>query len=84
MGEIQERLERCLSGKLPYSELGRFEQSAISIHVYFRAREILELPPDLRKEAAMQLPEDIRDLVREECKRLLTHRRLEQSNISQG
>jgi len=76
MAKIQERLEACLAGKLPYSELGRFEQSAIRIHVYFRASALLDLPKDKRKQAGEQLPPDIRDLVREECKRLLKHRDL--------
>ena len=74
MAQIQERLERCLAGKLPYSELGRFEKSAMQIHVYFRASAMLDLPVNQRKKAGEQLPPDIRDLVREECKRLLKHR----------
>lgn len=61
----------ALHGKQPYSSLSEACQSALRIHIYLRAKAILELPREHRAEAAFQLPEDIRDLVREECKRLL-------------
>lgn len=77
MGKAQEQISACLAGTLPYSELGRFEKSAIRIHIYFRASALLDLPKDKRKKAGEQLPPDIRDLVRDECKRLLKHRALE-------
>ena len=77
MGKAQERIAECLAGTLPHSELSEAEQSAIRIHVYFRASAILDLPHDKMKQAGKQLPPDIRDLVREECKRLLKHRALE-------
>lgn len=74
MAKAQEQLEACLRGDLPYRELSDALKSAIQIHVYFRASALLDLPADKRREAAMQLPEDIRNLVRDECKRLLKHR----------
>jgi len=77
VGKTQKRLKQCLAGNLNYSDLERFERSAISIHIYFRARAMLDLPRDKMKQAGEQLPPDIRDLVREECKRLLKHRALE-------
>jgi hypothetical protein len=82
MGTIQDRIAACLDGSLPYDALSEFEQSAIRIHVYFRASALLDLPKDKRKQAGEQLPPDIRDLVRDECKRLLEHRRLFQNSIS--
>ena len=74
MAKAQERLGSCLRGDLPYSHLSEALKSAIRIHVYFRASALLDLPVANRKEAADQLPEDIRNLVRDECKRLLKHR----------
>ena len=74
MAKAQEQLEACLSGRLPYNELSEALKSAIRIHVYFRASAMLDLPVAKRKEAGEQLPEDIRDLVREECKRILRYR----------
>lgn len=74
MAKAQEQLEACLAGRLPYSELSEALRSAIRIHVYFRASALLDLPVAKRKEAGGQLPDDIRDLVREECKRLLLYR----------
>jgi hypothetical protein len=77
MGKAQERIGACLAGTLAYSELSEAEKSAIRIHIYFRASAMLDLPRDKMKQAGEQLPPDIRDLVREECKRLLKHRALE-------
>lgn len=74
MAKAQEQLEACLRGDLPYASLSDALRSAIRIHVYFRASALLDLPVAKRKEAGEQLPEDIRDLVREECKRLLRYR----------
>lgn len=75
MVRAQERLEACLRGDLPYNELSPALKSAIRIHIYFRASAMLDLPPHARKEAASQLPEDIKALVRDECKRLSKYRR---------
>lgn len=75
MVKAQERLEACLRGDLPYEGLSDALKSAIRIHVYFRASALLDLPVDRRKEAGEQLPEDMRNLVRDECKRLLKHRK---------
>lgn len=75
MAKIQERLEACLAGNLSYSELGKFERSALQIHIYFRASALLDLPKDKRKQTGGQLPPDIRDLVRAECKRLVRLRK---------
>ena len=74
MAKTQERLEACLRGDLPYDDLSDALKSAIRIHVYFRASALLDLPVAKRKEAGGQLPEDMRNLVRDECKRLLKHR----------
>ncbi len=82
MAKAQEQLEACLRGELPYNQLSEALQSAITIHVYFRASALLDLPVDKRKQAGEQLPEDIRNLVRDECKRLLKLRRLFQIDIS--
>lgn len=75
MAKAQERLEACLDGRVRYDSLSDALKSAIRIHVYFRASALLDLPVDRRKEAGEQLPEDIRNLVRDECKRLLKHRK---------
>jgi len=77
MGTIQDRIAACLAGEIPYDALGEFERSAIRIHIYFRASALLDLPRDKMKQAGEQLPPDVRNLVREECKRLLKHRALE-------
>ena len=77
MGKAQERIAACLAGGLAYKELSEAEQSAIRIHIYFRASALLDLPREKMKQAGEQLPPDIRALVREECKRLLKHRALE-------
>lgn len=74
LAKAQEQLEACLSGRLSYAELSEALKSAIRIHVYFRASAMLDLPVAKRKEAGEQLPDDIRGLVREECKRLLRYR----------
>lgn len=60
-----------LHGRQPYASLSEACQSALRIHVYLRAKALLELPRERRADAAAQLPEDVRELVREECKRLL-------------
>lgn len=78
MAKAQEQLEACLGGELPYADLSDALKSAIRIHVYFRASALLDLPIAQRKAAGKQLPEDIRNLVRDECKRLLKHRKTEQ------
>jgi len=74
MAKAQEQLEACLRGDMAYADLSDALKSAIRIHIYFRASALLDLPAKKRKEAGKQLSEDIRDLVREECKRLLKHR----------
>lgn len=74
MAKAQEQLEACLRGGLPYNQLSKALQSAIRIHIYFKASAILGLPPPERAKAGEKLPEDIRNLVRDECKRLLKHR----------
>ena len=74
MAKAQEQLEACLRGELPYADLSDALKSAIRIHVYFRASALLDLPKEKRKQAGEQLPPDIRDLVREECKRLIRYR----------
>ena len=60
-----------LHGRQPYASLSEACQSAIRIHIHLRAKALLELPVADRATAGAQLPEDIRPLVREECKRLL-------------
>ena len=82
MAKAQEQLEACLRGDMAYAELSEALKSAIRIHVYLRASAMLDLPVSERKEAGEQLPPDIRDLVRDECKRLLKHSLLDQNNIS--
>lgn len=77
MAKAQEQLEACLRGDLPYSQLSKALQSSIRIHVYFKASAILDLPTPERSKAGAELPEDIRNLVRDECKRLLKHRNTE-------
>lgn len=71
MTKTQQRLSECLSGSLPVEDLQPFERSALQIHIYFRSRAIMDLPPSERKAAGMAVPENIRALVRNECKRLL-------------
>lgn len=71
MTKTQQRLSECLSGALPVEDLKPFERSALQIHIYFKARAIMDLPPSQRKAAGMAVPENIRGLVRDECKRLL-------------
>jgi len=77
MQSTQQQLEAVLSGAAPYDSLSDALKSAIRIHIYFRARAMLDLPRDKMKQAGEQLPPDIRDLVREECNRLLKYRALE-------
>lgn len=74
VAKTEERLKDALLGSLPISELLPFERSALRIHIYFRASEILDMSQAGRKRAGESLPDDIRDLVREECKRLLQYR----------
>jgi len=83
MDKATTRIKQCLDGDLPYSELTKFEKSALSIHIYFRASAMLDLSREDMAKAGQQLPPDIRDLVRDECKRLLEYRRLERNGISQ-
>ena len=75
MAKIQERLKDALSGKLPIAELLPFERSALRIHIYFRASEILDMSQANRKKAGDSLPPEIRDLVRAECLRLIECRK---------
>lgn len=75
MAKAQEQLEACLRGELAYSQLSKALKSAIRIHIYFLASAILGLPPTERAKSGSELPEDIRNLVRDECKRLLKHRK---------
>lgn len=72
----QQQIEAVLKGAASYNDLSPALKSAISIHVYFLASAILDLPPPERAKAGAELPEDIRALVREECKRLLKHRQV--------
>lgn len=74
MAKAQEQLEDCLRGDLPYESLSDALKSAIQIHVYFKASAILDLPPPERARAGAELPEDMCNLVRDECKRLLKQR----------
>lgn len=76
MAKAQEQLEACLRGELAHSQLSKALKSAIRIHIYFRASAILDLPPGGRAMAGAELPEDIRNLVRDECKRLLKDRNI--------
>lgn len=71
MARAQDDIVSVLHGRQPYSSLSEALQSAIRIHIHLRAKALLELPVERRAEAGAQLPKDIRDLVREECKRLL-------------
>lgn len=74
MQSAQQQIEAVLSGTASYYDLPDALKSAIRIHVYFRAYAILDLTPPERAKAGAELPEDIRNLVRDECKRLLKHR----------
>lgn len=73
VAETEERLKDALLGNIPIDELLPFERSALRIHIYFRASEILDMSQSDMKRAGESLPDDIRDLVREECKRLLRY-----------
>lgn len=67
----QDQIIDVLHGEQPYADLSGALKSAIRIHVHLKAVQILDLPKSRRAAAGMAVPEDIRDLVREECKRLL-------------
>jgi hypothetical protein len=75
LARTEERLKDALSGRLRVSELCDFERSALRIHIYFRASELLDMPRNEMKKAGESLPEDIRDLVRAECQRIIQYRK---------
>lgn len=74
MVRAQQKISDFIAGGLDYNELSPALKSAVRIHIYFRASALLDLSASERKKAAEQLPEQVRDLVREECKRLLKYR----------
>lgn len=55
-------------------DLDDHTREALDIYVFFRASSLCDLPPDRIKAAIDAMPEAVRDMVREECKRLLKHR----------
>lgn len=71
-----ERIMRFLDGSMKLSELTDAERSALRLPIYQAAVRLLEMPRWRVKEAAELLPEEVRDLVREEYKRLYMMRRL--------
>jgi len=75
MQSAQQQLEAVLSGAAPYDSLSDALKSAIRIHIYFKASEILELPTNATMSRALDdLPPTIRELVRVECRRLWNKR----------
>jgi len=70
-----QNIAQALAGTLPLPSLTVAEGSAIRLPIYLRAAAMLELPRAEMAKAAEGLPVEIRDLVREECKRLMLIRR---------
>lgn len=76
LARSQELMRSVLDGTFSYADAPDHIKSALRIYVYFRAAALLDLPPAKRKYEAAKYAPEIRDLVREECKRLLEYRRL--------
>lgn len=55
-------------------DLEPWQRAGLSMQVYRDACRILDLPGSQRKAAGEALPEAYRDLVREECQRLISYR----------
>jgi len=75
MASPNQNIASALAGTLPLSSLSPAERSAIRLPIYLRATAMLELPRSEMVQAAESLPVQIRDMVREECKRLMLIRR---------
>ena len=71
-----ERISRFMDGSMKLSELTDAERSALRLPIYQAAVRLLEMPRSRVKASAESLPEEVRDLVREEYKRLYRVRRL--------
>ena len=82
LARSHELMKAVLDGQTSYKDAPEYVQSALSIYVYFRASALLDMPPQKRRREADKYAPEIRDLVRQECKRLLEYRRLGQNDIS--
>ena len=74
---LSERLRPLLTGAVTLSELDNHTRQALAIYIHFKASALIDLPKDQMKAEGEKLPECVKGLVREECKRLLKHRALE-------
>ena len=73
---LTERLKPLLSGAISLDDLDHHTRQALAIYVHFRASALLDLPKDQMKAEGEKLPECVKGLVRDECKRLLKTRSL--------
>jgi len=77
MQSLAKRIQPLLTGAVTLSELDNHTRQALAIYVHFKASALLDLPKNQMKAEGEKLPECVKGLVREECKRLLKHRALE-------
>jgi hypothetical protein len=70
-----DELTAALTGQLPVSELSDGVLNRLKLPVYFIACSLLLMTRNDMIKAAEELPDDIKQLAREECRRLLEIRR---------
>lgn len=64
-----------ITGKASVVDLHPWQRAGLSMAVYRLSCEILAMPISERKKAGGSLPAEVRDLVRDECRRLAEYRR---------
>lgn len=75
---LKQRIQPALNGSVPLSSLNKHTKEALSIFVYFRASAIVDSGDPARIKAEIDsVPEVVRGMVRDECRRLYKARFLD-------
>lgn len=71
-----ELMEQFMAGEVSHDDLSPAMQSAVRLHIYNKAAQILALPSGKEMTQALdRLPEEVRELVRAEGKRIIELRK---------
>lgn len=75
MQSLSKQLQPLLSGAVSFDQLPEHVQEATKIFIYFRASAIVDSgDPEQIKREIESIPDTVRDLVRNECRRIYKRR----------
>jgi len=75
MDKPSKRIESALAGSLAVSELSKAELSAIRFPIYQQACKVLNVSKDKQLSYFANLPPEICDMMKKECRRIYDLRR---------